>query len=120
MIATLLFAVGPTSQGAEPWVNDFLDACRAARLSLKEAAYTMQIDQAQLSRCFHGEARLSLSHLARLPAAFHQEYAAQLAAHYGVPPRLSQGAWFALSVLLGGRRPMATMRAVVEARRRVS
>jgi hypothetical protein len=58
----------------DPAATLFFDTLAAIAMSEKEAAYTMAIDPAQLSRVKSGQARLPLDAVWRLPDLFWNEF----------------------------------------------
>ena len=63
-----------STSAADPAVSLFFDTLAAIGMSEKEAAYSMGIDPAQLSRVKAGQGRLPLEGVWRLPSIFWTEF----------------------------------------------
>ena len=88
MLLGLIVLVVVTAHKAESMARLVREAMAKAGISLKEAAYLMGEDSAQLSRELAGVGHVSATRLAQLPAKFQQWYAVGLAGEYGLPSEL--------------------------------
>jgi hypothetical protein len=84
-VVAVVVASEKTAAYAEIVAVAFRRALAKSNLSLKEAAWHMGVDGAQLSRELQGIGHLSLTRIGRMPREFTQWFALELVAALGMP-----------------------------------
>jgi len=82
----------------------FKAAMTVTKMKLKEVAYLMRIDEAQLRRQLEGDGHLSVKRMESLPLSFHQEYHFAGLSKCGLPKRLRRLALIQLALMGESRR----------------